>query len=93
MRFEIPVYNQGHKVYCQECKPQDHSTKAIEVVSGYEVCCHGCGESFREIAEKSLPCGDIEDPAVQQRLLATNERIARENRHVEEFWCLMAEAQ
>jgi hypothetical protein len=54
---EITIYEQNYKQYCENCKPEGRSKKGTLVISGYDYFCCGCGESFKEIAERK---GDIE---------------------------------
>ncbi len=50
---EAPIYQIGHKVYCEQCKPRGAREKHRGTLrfSG-EVYCDGCGEDFMDIVER-----------------------------------------
>lgn len=57
-RTEITVYTVTSedevsiKVYCEECKSACASQPGTLIVSGYDNFCQGCGQDFKEMAEK-----------------------------------------
>ncbi len=54
MLTEITVYidEKKGKVYCEECEPQGKVERRTLFTSGYTFSCDGCGESFKELAER-----------------------------------------
>lgn len=52
MTYEITIYTQHNKMYCEDCKPQGKSKRGTLVTSAYNHYCSGCGQDYREMAER-----------------------------------------
>ena len=56
--LEITVYTHTNRhnvtwLYCEDCKPQGGQRGTL-MNSSYDHFCHGCGEDFREMAERKV---------------------------------------
>lgn len=53
--YTTSTHNDFIRTYCKECKPRRIKSKqGTLVVSDYDTFCSGCGESFRELAEREI---------------------------------------
>ena len=86
----------------QETPDMEDSTEYLQDLNGHnaEVLRERCEEAampsdaqIEAEAEMLISCWDIEDPAVQARLLAMNEAREQEDRSAGEFYDHMADAQ
>jgi hypothetical protein len=58
MTHEITIYQQGDKLYCEDCKPRGGKRGTL-VTSSYDHYCSGCGEAFLEMAEDAASLQDL----------------------------------